>query len=56
MITVQPPNISESRDGEWSSTTLPPFSHLEAVADGEHPPLSPMAFTIPEDVVVQDDG
>ncbi|CAL1695786.1 unnamed protein product [Somion occarium] len=28
---------------------LPPFSQLEAVADGEYPPLSPMSFTIPEE-------
>lgn len=48
---VQPPN-SGSRD---SSTSLPPFSYLEAVADGECPPLSPMAFTIPEDMTIQDD-
>jgi meiosis induction protein kinase IME2/SME1 len=27
---------------------LPPFSHLEAVAGGEYPPLSPMVFTTPE--------
>lgn len=28
---------------------LPPFAQLEAVADGEYPPLSPMSFTIPEE-------
>ncbi|KAI0031162.1 kinase-like domain-containing protein [Vararia minispora EC-137] len=26
---------------------LPPFSQLEAIAMGEYPPLSPMAFTVP---------
>ncbi|KAH9849738.1 kinase-like protein [Lenzites betulinus] len=30
--------------------SLPPFSHLEAVAEGEYPPLSPMSFTNPEDL------
>ncbi|OCH96101.1 kinase-like protein [Obba rivulosa] len=29
--------------------SLPPFSELEAVADGEYPPLSPMSFTSPDD-------
>ncbi|KAI0756967.1 kinase-like protein [Daedaleopsis nitida] len=29
--------------------SLPPFSQLEAVAEGEYPPLSPMSFTSPED-------
>ncbi|KAJ3515405.1 hypothetical protein NLJ89_g1782 [Agrocybe chaxingu] len=36
-----------------SPNALPPFSELEAVAGGgecEHPPLSPMVFTTPEDV------
>ncbi|KAH9937710.1 kinase-like domain-containing protein [Fomitopsis serialis] len=30
--------------------SLPPFSHLEAVADGEYPPLSPMSFTSPDEI------
>ncbi|KAI0361592.1 kinase-like protein [Trametes cingulata] len=30
--------------------SLPPFSQLEAVAEGEYPPLSPMSFTNPEDI------
>ncbi|KAI0778207.1 kinase-like protein [Trametes elegans] len=30
--------------------SLPPFSQLEAVAEGEYPPLSPMSFTNPEDL------
>ncbi|KAH9835535.1 kinase-like protein [Rhodofomes roseus] len=30
--------------------SLPPFAHLEAVADGEYPPLSPMSFTSPDDI------
>lgn len=29
--------------------TLPPFSHLEAVAGGEYSPLSPVSFHSPED-------
>lgn len=32
-----------------SPHSLPPFSHLEAVAEGEYPPLSPMSFHSPED-------
>ncbi|EMD42106.1 hypothetical protein CERSUDRAFT_110650 [Gelatoporia subvermispora B] len=35
--------------------SLPPFSELEAVADGEYPPLSPMSFTSPDDDVREDD-
>ena len=31
------------------SGSLPPFSQLEAVAEGEYPPLSPMSFTSPDD-------
>ncbi|KAL0951202.1 hypothetical protein HGRIS_007928 [Hohenbuehelia grisea] len=39
-----------SSDSDLSSTTaLPPFRHLEAVAEHEYPPLSPMAFHIPEE-------
>lgn len=30
--------------------SLPPCSTLEAVADGEYPPLSPMSFTSPDDM------
>ncbi|KAG2072648.1 Pkinase-domain-containing protein [Suillus decipiens] len=32
-----------------SPHSLPPFSQLEAVAEGEYPPLSPMSFHSPED-------
>lgn len=32
-----------------SPHSLPPFSQLEAVAEGEYPPLSPMSFTSPDD-------
>lgn len=32
-----------------SPHSLPPFSQLEAVAEGEYPPLSPMSFISPED-------
>jgi meiosis induction protein kinase IME2/SME1 len=32
-----------------SPPALPPFSQLEAVAEGEYPPLSPMSFHSPED-------
>ncbi|KAL6309951.1 kinase-like domain-containing protein [Sparassis latifolia] len=34
--------------------SLPPFSQLEAVADGEYPPLSPMSFTSPEEISNED--
>ncbi|KAL4243465.1 hypothetical protein ABKN59_001243 [Abortiporus biennis] len=37
-------------------TPLPPFSQLMAVADGEYPPLSPMSFTIPEDIAGEEDA
>ncbi|TCD71543.1 hypothetical protein EIP91_008924 [Steccherinum ochraceum] len=37
------------KPAQLNLTALPPFSQLEAVADGEYPPLSPMSFTIPED-------
>jgi hypothetical protein len=30
-------------------TSLPPLSQLEAVAEGEYPPLSPMSFYRPGD-------
>ncbi|KAH9950353.1 Pkinase-domain-containing protein [Amylocystis lapponica] len=34
--------------------SLPPFSQLEAVADGEYPPLSPMSFTSPDEMSSND--
>ncbi|KAI0655100.1 kinase-like protein [Cubamyces menziesii] len=45
MFKVPPLITSLARPG-----SLPPFSHLEAVAEGEYPPLSPMSFTNPEDL------
>ncbi|KAI0692755.1 kinase-like domain-containing protein [Cytidiella melzeri] len=50
-------NVSERPSISLSSlTSLPPFSQLEAVADGEYPPLSPMSFTIPEEDVAGEDS
>ncbi|KAF8140267.1 Pkinase-domain-containing protein [Boletus edulis] len=43
------PLPSSPSDHLSSPHTLPPFSHLEAVAEGEYPPLSPMSFHSPED-------
>ena len=40
----------------WHKPPLPPFSQLEAVADGEYPPLSPMSFTIPEEEIAGEDS
>ncbi|KAL7285325.1 hypothetical protein ACG7TL_000420 [Trametes sanguinea] len=45
MFKVPPLTTSFARPG-----SLPPFSQLEAVAEGEYPPLSPMSFTNPEDI------
>lgn len=52
------PSFSSSSDRPTLSlTSLPPFSQLEAVADGgEYPPLSPMSFTIPEEDVSGEDS
>ncbi|KAI0814983.1 kinase-like domain-containing protein [Irpex lacteus] len=52
MFKVSPyQSTSERPSISLSSTSLPPFSQLEAVADGEYPPLSPMSFTIPEEEI-----
>ncbi|GJE86131.1 Pkinase-domain-containing protein [Phanerochaete sordida] len=52
-----PPFSSSPERPTLSLTTLPPFSQLEAVADGgEYPPLSPMSFTIPEEDVSGEDS
>ncbi|KAF9229275.1 Pkinase-domain-containing protein [Gyrodon lividus] len=48
MFKVTPLPSSPS-DRLSSPHSLPPFSHLEAVAEGEYPPLSPMSFHSPED-------
>ncbi|KAI1797902.1 Pkinase-domain-containing protein [Ganoderma leucocontextum] len=45
IFKVPPLSSLQTRPG-----SLPPFSQLEAVAEGEYPPLSPMSFTSPEDV------
>ncbi|KAI8995650.1 Pkinase-domain-containing protein [Trametes punicea] len=45
MFKVPPLTTLVTRPG-----SLPPFSQLEAVAEGEYPPLSPMSFTNPEDI------
>lgn len=41
-----------------TSTSLPPFSQLEAVAEGDYRPLSPMSFICPDDtsVYTRDEG
>ncbi|PPQ63781.1 hypothetical protein CVT24_004323 [Panaeolus cyanescens] len=45
-----PPPPLPSVDNQLSSpNALPPFSHLEAVAGGEYPPLAPMVFSKPND-------
>ncbi|KAF8640790.1 hypothetical protein AX17_000439 [Amanita inopinata Kibby_2008] len=43
--SVQPPLRPSSNKLHSSSNTLPPFSELEAVAGGDYPPISPMAFS-----------
>lgn len=48
-VAEQPPLPSPTGDRLSSPTALPPFSHLEAVAEGEIPQLSPMSFLTPED-------
>ncbi|TBU48313.1 Pkinase-domain-containing protein [Dichomitus squalens] len=45
IFKVPPLSSLQARPG-----SLPPFSQLEAVAEGEYPPLSPMSFTSPEDI------
>ncbi|KAI0963595.1 hypothetical protein AcW1_000630 [Taiwanofungus camphoratus] len=45
IFKVPPITTNAGRPG-----SLPPFAHLEAVADGEYPPLSPMSFTSPEEM------
>ncbi|EIN13762.1 kinase-like protein [Punctularia strigosozonata HHB-11173 SS5] len=45
-VPTLPPGASDS---PASPNALPPFSHLEAVAEGEYPPLSPMSFAGGED-------
>ncbi|KDQ63538.1 hypothetical protein JAAARDRAFT_53741 [Jaapia argillacea MUCL 33604] len=40
-----PPLPSPSKEIPPSPNALPSFAHLEAVAEGEHPPFSPMSFT-----------
>ncbi|KAG6336581.1 hypothetical protein ID866_2519 [Astraeus odoratus] len=47
MFKVAP--LPSSPIDHLSPQSLPPFSQLEAVADGEYPPLSPMSFHSPED-------
>jgi len=44
---VQPPLLSSADDRQSSPNTLPPFSHLEAVAEREYAPPSPMSFNPP---------
>ncbi|KAG7099206.1 hypothetical protein E1B28_001073 [Marasmius oreades] len=46
-----PTPISAGTDESFPTTSLPPFSQLEAVAGGgcDYPPLSPMSFTAPSE-------
>ncbi|KAH7930957.1 Pkinase-domain-containing protein [Leucogyrophana mollusca] len=44
-----PPLPSPTSDSLSSPHSLPPFSQLEAVAEGEYPPLSPMSFHSPDE-------
>ncbi|KAF9056152.1 kinase-like domain-containing protein [Panaeolus papilionaceus] len=46
---LPPPPLSSVDNPIPSSNALPPFSHLEAVAGGEYPPLTPMVFSKPDD-------
>ena len=56
-FAAQPSFSSTPERPTLSLTSLPPFSQLEAVADGgEYPPLSPMSFTIPEEDVSGEDS
>jgi hypothetical protein len=43
------PSLKLSLKRSPSTPALPPFSRLDAVAKGERPPLSPMAFSTPDD-------
>ena len=45
--SAQTPLATSPSDHLSPSHTLPPFSHLEAVAEGEYPRLSPMSFHSP---------
>ncbi|KAH7910947.1 Pkinase-domain-containing protein [Hygrophoropsis aurantiaca] len=49
IFKVPPLPSPATSDSLSSPHSLPPFSHLEAVAEGEYPPLSPMSFHSPED-------
>ncbi|EIW86733.1 Pkinase-domain-containing protein [Coniophora puteana RWD-64-598 SS2] len=44
-----PPLPSSPTEQFSSPHSLPPFAQLEAVAEGEYPPLSPMSFQSPDD-------
>ena len=43
------PSLKLSLKRSPSTPALPPFSRLDAVANGERPPLSPMSFSAPDD-------
>jgi len=43
------PSLKLSLKRSPSTPALPPFSRLDAVANGERPPLSPMSFSTPDD-------
>jgi hypothetical protein len=45
----QTPMPEQPPDPPPLQTSLPPFSQLEAVAEHEYPPLSPMSFYRPGD-------
>jgi len=49
MFKVSPLPIPSEGDRLASPPALPPFRHLEAVAEHEYPPLPPMAYRIPEE-------
>ncbi|KZT30586.1 kinase-like protein [Neolentinus lepideus HHB14362 ss-1] len=50
MFNVKVPPLPSPSSEFSSPPLLPSFAHLEAVAEGEYPPLSPMSFTTPEDI------
>lgn len=43
------PSLRLSLKRSPSTPALPPFARLDAIAKGERPPLSPMAFSTPDD-------
>src|SRR6266478_8243351 len=49
LLQTSRPSLKLSLKRSPSTPALPPFSRLDAVANGERPPLSPMSFSTPDD-------